>query len=65
MISRLMPFPMPNSSICSPSHMRNTVPAVIVITATNCHMKGSLPSTRKLDWMSGISPTRALERNAT
>ena len=32
MINRLMPLPMPNSSICSPSHMRNMVPAVIVST---------------------------------
>ena len=32
MISRLMPLPMPNSSICSPSHIRKIVPAVIVMT---------------------------------
>ena len=31
-----MPLPMPYSSICSPSHMRKTVPAVIVSTETNC-----------------------------
>ena len=30
MINRLMPLPMPNSSICSPSHIRNMVPAVMV-----------------------------------
>ena len=36
MIIRLMPLPMPNSSICSPSHIRNIVPAVIVSTATIC-----------------------------
>ena len=41
MISRLMPLPMPYSSICSPSHIRNTVPAVIVITA------GQLPAERR------------------
>ena len=34
MINRLMPLPMPNSSICSPSHIKKTVPAVIVSTAT-------------------------------
>ena len=32
MINRLMPLPMPNSSICSPSHIRKMVPAVMVIT---------------------------------
>ena len=31
-ISRLIPFPMPRSVICSPSHMMNVVPAVSVIT---------------------------------
>ena len=36
MINRLMPLPMPNSSICSPSHIRNTVPAVIVSTEMIC-----------------------------
>ncbi len=35
MIKRLMPLPMPYSSICSPSHIRKTVPAVIVNTETN------------------------------
>ena len=30
-----MPLPMPYSSICSPSHMRNTVPAVMVKTETS------------------------------
>ena len=39
MISRLMPLPMPYSSICSPSHIRNTVPAVMVSTPTNCQPK--------------------------
>jgi len=29
---RLMPLPMPYSSICSPSHIRKTVPAVIPTT---------------------------------
>ena len=33
MINKLMPLPMPNSSICSPSHIKKIVPAVIVITA--------------------------------
>ncbi len=36
MISKLMPLPMPYSSICSPSHMRKTVPAVAVSTQINC-----------------------------
>ena len=65
MISRLMPLPMPNSSICSPSHIRKIVPAVIVITATNCHTNGSRPSTRKPDWMSDCSPTCWDDRKAT
>ncbi len=30
-----MPLPMPYSSICSPSHIRKTVPTVIVRTAAN------------------------------
>ena len=33
MMMRLMPLPMPYSSICSPSHIRKTVPAVMVMTA--------------------------------
>ena len=65
MISRLIPLPMPNSSICSPSHMRKIVPAVIVITATNCQISGSRPSTRKAGWINDCSPTRCPERNAT
>ena len=36
MISKLMPLPMPYSSICSPSHIRKTVPAVMVNTAVSC-----------------------------
>ena len=39
--------------------------ADIVITATNCQTSGSRPSTRKLDWISEVSPTRADERKAT
>ena len=39
MINRLMPLPMPYSSICSPSHIRKTVPAVIVSTAVNCQLE--------------------------
>ena len=46
MMIKLMPLPMPNSSICSPSHIRKIVPAVIVITVTNCQPKLSEPSTR-------------------
>src|SRR5438477_221399 len=33
MMMRLMPLPMPYSSICSPIHMRKIVPAVIMMTA--------------------------------
>ena len=33
MMMRLMPLPMPYSSICSPSHIRKIVPAVMVRTA--------------------------------
>ena len=40
MINRLMPLPMPYSSICSPSHIRKMVPAVMVITAVNCQPNG-------------------------
>ncbi len=39
MMIRLMPLPMPNSSICSPSHIKKTVPAVMVITVTSCQPK--------------------------
>ena len=35
MMMRLMPLPMPYSSICSPSHIRKMVPAVMVRTAAN------------------------------
>ncbi len=42
MISKLMPLPMPYSSICSPSHIRKIVPAVIVSTATRCQVKRQL-----------------------
>ena len=45
MISRLMPLPMPYSSICSPSHIRKTVPAVIVSTAVNLPAERQPPST--------------------
>ena len=54
MISRLMPLPMPNSSICSPSHIKKTVPAVIVITATMYQLSGRAPSTRnsgRTNWL--------------
>ena len=30
-----MPLPMPRSVICSPSHMRNMVPVVMVMVAVN------------------------------
>ena len=43
MINRLMPLPMPNSSICSPSHIRKTVPAVIVTTVTTCQPQVNEP----------------------
>ena len=48
MISKLMPLPMPYSSICSPSHIRNTVPAVIVNTPVNCQLNGSAPPHEEL-----------------
>ena len=32
MMIKLMPLPMPYSSICSPIHIRKTVPAVMVTT---------------------------------
>ena len=34
MISRLIPLPIPYSSICSPTHIRKIVPAVIMQTET-------------------------------
>src|SRR6266700_1506075 len=37
MMSKLITLPMPNSSICSPSHMRKTVPEVMVMTVTKIH----------------------------
>ena len=47
MISRLMPLPMPYSSICSPSHIRKTVPAVMVSTADELPAeRAAPPSTR-------------------
>ena len=42
MISKLMPLPMPYSSICSPSHIRNTVPAVIVMHGDQLPAKGQM-----------------------
>ncbi len=39
MISKLIPLPIPYSSICSPSHIRNTVPQVITSTAMICQPK--------------------------
>jgi hypothetical protein len=33
MMMRLMPLPMPNSSICSPTHMRSRVPAIRPVRA--------------------------------
>ena len=35
MIRRLMPLPMPYSSICSPIHIRKMVPAVMISTLMN------------------------------
>ena len=35
MIKRLIPLPMPYSSICSPIHIRKIVPAVMMQTQTN------------------------------
>ncbi len=35
MISRLIPLPIPYSSICSPIHIRKIVPAVMIQTHTN------------------------------
>ena len=34
-----MPLPMPRSVICSPSHIRNIVPVVMVTVAGNSHVK--------------------------
>ena len=34
MMSRLIPLPIPNSSICSPIHIRKIVPAVMIETHT-------------------------------
>ncbi len=39
-----MPLPMPRSVICSPSHIRNMVPVVIVIVAGSSHSSGPLAS---------------------
>ena len=36
---REMPLPMPYLSICSPSHMRKVVPAVMAVTAVS-HQRG-------------------------
>jgi hypothetical protein len=43
MINRLMPLPMPYSSICSPSHIKKVVPAVMVKMAVNCQPRESRP----------------------
>ena len=34
-----MPLPTPRSVICSPSHIRNSVPVVIVMVAVKSHVK--------------------------
>ena len=39
MIKRLIPLPMPYSSICSPTHIRKIVPAVMMQTQTNPFQK--------------------------
>ena len=41
-----MPLPMPYSSICSPSHIRKMVPAVIVRTAANPNQNRVEPDRR-------------------
>ena len=62
MINKLMPLPMPYSSICSPSHIRKMVPAVIVSTEMRYQLNGRLPSTKKVGMdhrrSFGGSPTR-------
>ncbi len=42
MMSKLIPLPMPYSSICSPSHIKKTVPQVIIATAVICQPKESV-----------------------
>ena len=37
-----MPLPTPRSVICSPSHIRNIVPVVIVTVAVNSHDEARL-----------------------
>ncbi len=49
MIRRLMPLPMPYySSICSPSHIRNTVPAVMIMASTKMYQVPPIPSRKIL-----------------
>ena len=43
-----MPLPMPRSVICSPSHIRNIVPAVSVITAGTTN--DSVPGLMTTPW---------------
>ena len=45
MISRLIPLPMPYSSICSPIHIRKIVPAVMIMTQTK-----AFPEPLKSGW---------------
>ena len=58
MISRLMPLPMPNSSICSPSHIRKIVPAVIVSTVAIFQYQMRLPA---LFWKSAAHEALRLD----
>ena len=50
-----MPFPMPRSWICSPSHIRNMVPVVIVTTVTKMNpapgsMTAERPTSSRMSW---------------
>jgi len=45
------PLPIPNLSICSPSHIKNTVPAVSTITAINHHCGSAAHCSSSSPWL--------------
>ena len=56
-MSRLIPFPMPRSVICSPSHMMNTPPAVSVSTVRSLKPNGFIVTAPGIwDWMKSEYP---------
>ena len=50
MISNEIPLPIPYSSICSPSHIRNIEPAVMIATEVICQPSDKLLELVPKNW---------------